>query len=155
VRARTVLELGTAYGMGTLFLAAAVGKEGVVTTVEAMQPQARISADVLAQHFPDRVRTLEGRSTEVVDEVASVVPSYDLFFHDAEHSHRAYVDDFVAYEPMLAPGAVVIYDDITWRRAKQLDVDPDPYGGWLEVVEHPRVIRAAEVDGDYGLLLLK
>ena len=39
-------------------------------------------------------------------------------------------------------------------RAAQLPVNPDPYGGWLEVVEHPRVLHAAEVDGEYGVLLL-
>jgi predicted O-methyltransferase YrrM len=154
VRARKVLELGTAYGMGTLFLASAVGAGGVVTTVELGQPMARLAKESLLRHFPDRVHPLEGRSHELVDQVAAIAGDYDVFFHDAEHSHEAYVNDFAAYESLLAPGAVVIYDDIRWQGAWQVDADPDTYGGWLELTKHPRVLHAAEIDGGFGALLL-
>jgi predicted O-methyltransferase YrrM len=154
LRVESVIEIGTAYGMGTLSLASAVGDGGLVVTVEAAQPMARIGGSVVREHFPDRVRPIEGRSTEVVDQIADIRGQYDLWFHDAEHSREAYEQDFTAYEPLLAPGAIVIYDDIRWRRATELKVDPDPYGGWRSVTEHPRVVRAVEVDGDYGVLLL-
>ena len=155
VRARTVLELGTAYGMSALFLASAVGKEGLVATVEVAQPQARIAGEVFAQHYPERIRAFVGRSPEVLSEVAGVVPTFDLLFHDAEHSRAAYVADFAVCEPMLAPGAVVIYDDIRWRGAARFGMRADTYDGWREVADHPRVAHAVEIDGEYGVLLLR
>jgi predicted O-methyltransferase YrrM len=154
VRAKNVLELGTAYGMSALFLASAVGKEGLVATVEVAQPQARIAGEVFAQHFADRIRPFVGHSPEILSEVSGVVPTFDLLFHDAEHSRDAYVADFAACEPMLAPGAVVIYDDIRWRGAARFGMKADTYDGWREVADHPRVEQAVEIDGEYGVLLL-
>jgi predicted O-methyltransferase YrrM len=154
VRARNVLELGTAYGMSALFFASAVGKEGLVATVEVAQPQARIAGEVFAEHFPDRVRPFVGHSPEILTEVAGIVPSFDVLFHDAEHSRAAYVADFAACEPMLGPGSLVIYDDIRWRGASRFGMKADTYEGWREVADHPRVEHAVEIDGEYGILLL-
>ena len=36
----------------------------------------------------------------------------DFLFHDAGHSREDYVRDFDAVLPILAPGAVILIDDI-------------------------------------------
>lgn len=97
---------------------------------------------------------LAGVATELQATVRDRLGDADFLFHDGEHSRRAYVDDFAAFEPLLASGAVVVYDDIDWPLARRSE-DTDAYAGWREVVAHERVRRAVEVDRELGLLLLR
>lgn len=78
-------------------------------------------------------------------------------FHDAGHSHEAYVNDFSQVSQALVPGAVVLFDDIRWEDERwELRSKPgNTYAGWKEVVSHSRVSYAVEIDGDLGLLLLR
>lgn len=147
-RAERVVDLGTAYGMSALFLAAALPEGGHVVTVEASQPQRAVSQALLAEHEPFRVTALEALTTEAVDAVRERLGAVDLLFHDAGHSRADYVQDVAAYAPLLAPGALLLMDDIRWPG------DPGTYDGWREVAALPQVRAAAEVDGAYGLLLL-
>ena len=146
-RAERVVDLGTAYGMSALFLAAALPERGRVVTVEASEPQLSVSGPLLAAHEPVRVQALSALTLEAVADVQAQLGAVDLLFHDAGHSHEAYVADIAAYAPLLAPGALVLMDDIRWPG------DPATYDGWLEVAQHPRVRAAVEIDEAYGLLL--
>lgn len=152
MRAERAVEIGTAYGMSSLFLAAAMGERGRLVTAERSEPQVGIATEMLAREHPDTVTVLGGIATELEASVRERLGEADLLFHDGEHSRRAYVDDFTAYEPMLAPGAVVLLDDIRWRLNRR--VAAETYAGWREVAAHPRVQRAVEVDRVFGLLLL-
>ena len=152
LRSRNVVEIGTAYGLGSLFLADALrrgAEPGQLATIEAAEPQRSLSAELL-----DGVaRTFSGRTPQVLPEVFAAVGQVDLLFHDGDHSRDAYVADFEAALPHLAPGAAVVFDDIRWE---------DPFGlrdartaeGWDTVSFHPRVRAKAEIAGRYGLLLL-
>lgn len=152
MRVERAMEIGTAYGMSSLFLAAAMGERGRLVTAERSEPQVGIATEVLAREHPDTVTVFDGISTDLEASARERLGEADLLFHDGEHSLRAYVDDFTAFEPMLAPGAVVLYDDIHWRLNRR--VAAETYAGWREVAGHPRVRRAVEVDRQFGLLLL-
>jgi len=86
--------------------------------------------------------------------VASL-PPFDFLFHDAGHSRDDYVRDFDAVSGGLAPGALVLIDDIRWKDARFFEADPRCHEGWMELVNQPRVSRAVEIDGAMGLLLLR
>ncbi|MDX6217121.1 MAG: hypothetical protein QOG99_2705 [Frankiales bacterium] len=154
MRTRTVVEVGTAYGLGALFLADALGHghlPGRLVTIEAAEPQQALSRELLAD--VDLVTTVAGRTPDVLPKVLSETGPVDLFFHDGDHSRDAYVADFEAALPYLAPGAVVLFDDIRWE---------DPFAvrdvrtaeGWEFVSHHARVLRKAELGHRYGILLL-
>ena len=154
MRSRTCLEIGTAYGLSALFLAAALDRghePGSLTTVECSEPQASLAFELLKEQHPGSVRTIRGRSTEALPEVAADGQVFDLLFHDGEHSAAAYVADFTAYEPHLAPGSVVLFDDITWGDPAQ---GSDTLAGWTTLTRHERVAQSVVLDGWYGLLLL-
>lgn len=142
-RARLAVDLGTAYGMSALFLAAALPPDGRVVTVERAQPQAGVAAQVVAGE--PRVTALVTSTQDAVPQIPSGV---DVLFHDAGHSGADYVADFAAYLPLLSPGALVLFDDIRWPG------DASTYDGWCTVAASAQVAAAAELDGMYGLLVL-
>lgn len=145
------IEVGTAYGMSALFLAAAMGDGGRLVTLERSEPQLSVAREILSREHGDAVAVLGGISTELGEAVRERVGHAGLLFHDGEHSRQAYLDDFSAFEPLLGPGAVVLYDDIDWALG---GAGSDTYGGWREVAGHARVRRAVELDREFGLLLL-
>lgn len=154
-RAKKVVEIGTAYGMGSLFLSSELGDDGRLITIEVSEPQRTNSRRILSALEPKRVTTLHAWSSEAVGEVAEKFGTIDLLFHDGGHSREAYIADFGHYEPLLAPGALVLFDNIRWNNPIWSVEDPKTYEGWLEVTRHPRVRAAVEIEDDYGLLQLR
>jgi predicted O-methyltransferase YrrM len=156
-RARSVLELGTAYGLGSAFFAEALRRQvdpGHLATIEASLPQSTFSSALLRSSYSDVVTAHVGRSEAVLPTVIKDHGPFDLFFHDAEHSERAYVEDFASVVDQLRPGTVVVYDDINWNDPTQPAAAGSTRAGWERVLQQPRVTAAAEVDGRYGFALL-
>jgi predicted O-methyltransferase YrrM len=152
MRPGRVLELGTAYGLSALFLAQALRPvEGTLLTLERSHPQVDIARELLAREHPDAVEVREAIGKDAAGDLGG--EEFGFLFHDAEHSERAYVEDFEAFLPHLAPGAVVLFDDIRWSDPHSA-VPTTTYRGWRRVAEHARVRRAVELDGLYGLALL-
>ena len=54
--------------------------------------------------------------------------------------------DFNAFVGSLRRGAVVLIDDINWDDRRWSTGPTRTHEGWLEVVSHPRVKRAVEID---------
>jgi predicted O-methyltransferase YrrM len=157
-RATSVLELGTAYGVGSAFLAEALlrGKSaGHLATIEASMPQSSFSSALISSTYSGVVTAHVGRSEVVLPQVLAEHGPLDLLFHDAEHSERAYVEDFAAVVDALQPGALVIYDDIDWHDPAVPAAAGTTRRGWETVLQHERVQAAAEVDGRYGFALLR
>ena len=150
-RPKSILELGTAFGMSAAFLAKAA-PEARIVTLEPSAPHAAIARELLDSVGAANVELLELASDAAEPAVRRRLGSIDMLFHDALHSREAYIQDFELYEPLLTPGAVVIYDDINFRY--QSGPDTQTYAGWTQVARHDRVTSAIEVDGLYGLLEL-
>jgi predicted O-methyltransferase YrrM len=156
-RARSVLELGTAYGLGSSFIGEALRaspQPGHLATIEASLPQSSFSSALLAASYSEVVTAHVGRSEVVLPTVLADHGPFDVLFHDAEHSERAYVEDFASVVDALRPGALVVYDDINWNDPSQPAAAGTTRRGWEAVTRHPRVQAAAEVDGRYGFALL-
>lgn len=157
MRSRNALELGTAYGISAVFLLEAMqanGPETKLTTVEGGRLQHGLSKAHLEARYGDRVDCVLGMTTDVLPQVVAGSGPIDLVFHDAGHSYDAYVNDFRAMLSGLAPGAVLLVDDIDWSDPRFHADDPRCHEGWMEIVGHPRVRRATEVNGVLGIALL-
>ena len=125
---RRIVEVGTAYGYSTLWLALGQPANGTIVTID-----------------PDRTRTdlARGwwREAGIADERITVVNAkaldafaasdpalagpFDLAFIDAlKPEYRAYFDALV---PRLAPGALVVADNVLWsgRVTDAAITDPD------------------------------
>ena len=107
--ARSVLEIGTAYGISAVALAMA--RDGMhVTTIEGFEPQATIGPRNIAS-VVEGVECLPARKEEAFPRLAAGDRRFDLVFHDGGHLGDAYVDDFEAIHPILSREAVYVIDD--------------------------------------------
>jgi caffeoyl-CoA O-methyltransferase len=114
--AKAVLEIGTFTGVGALAMAAALGPDGTVTTLE-------VDADNAAnaqRHFDaspvgDRVRLIVG---DALQTLADLEGPFDLVWIDAwKADYPAYYE---AVLPKLAPRGVIAADNL-FRGGKALD----------------------------------
>ena len=156
-RSSQCLELGTAYGMSALFVLEALKAGDAaarLTTLEGWDLLFSLSSPMLTARHGNRVSCRLGSTQDALPGLVKSLGPLDFVFHDAGHSRDDYVRDFLAILPGVRPGAVVLIDDIRWEDPRFFQGTPRCYEGWLELVNHPRVQRAVEIDGAMGLLLV-
>jgi predicted O-methyltransferase YrrM len=119
-RAKKVLEIGTAIGYSTIWLARACAPNGRVVTIEyneqiAQEARRNISEAGLGR----RVRVLVG---DGMDLVPTLRTKFDFLFLDAEkHQYRALLELAL---PKLTRDALIVTDNVLWSgRVAQSDPD--------------------------------
>jgi predicted O-methyltransferase YrrM len=96
-----------------------------------------------------------GTTDSELPQLAACPRQVDFMFHDCGHSREDCVNDFNQTIRILAPGAVVLFDDIRWEEQRFSAQKAHTYEGWREVVANPSVARAVEIDDVLGLLLMR
>jgi predicted O-methyltransferase YrrM len=156
--ALSILEIGTAYGIGTMALASGQRVPKVVT-LDPFEPQASIARRHLERVFGSAVEQIAESKVTAIPRLIERGDRFDFVFHDGGHEGDAYVADFEALLPALAPGAVVVIDDIRWDddpelRARTVRSRQSCHQGWLEVTRHPNVVTALEIRRSIGVIVL-
>jgi hypothetical protein len=81
------------------------------------------------------------------DHVSNVVPGHiDLAFVDGIHTYEFVMAQFDTLRPRMAPGGVMAFDDIDFKRAGSRMRD-----AWENIAADPCVISAVEINGRVGL----
>jgi len=108
--ARRILEIGTAIGYGTLWMARAA-PEAQVVTVDADPERLQVARGYLERGgVLDRVEMVEGKALEVLPRLQ---PPFDLVYLDAiKEEYRRYLDLTL---PMLTVGGLVVADNLLWK----------------------------------------
>ena len=109
--ARRILEIGTAIGYSTLWMATALPADGALITMEYDAARASRARDhFAAAGVADRVSVIVGDATRFLHKVAG---PFDLIFQDSDKQ---------LYEPMLdrliellGPGGLLVADNILWN----------------------------------------
>ena len=135
---RSALELGSGLGVSGAYQGAALKRNGAgggLVTLEVSEQRAELAregfrelglADTVELRLGDIAQTLPG----VLDELAPL----HYAFIDAEHTEHATIAYFDSLAPHLAPGAVVVIDDVTY---------PEPSRrAWRAISRRPAVARA-------------
>jgi predicted O-methyltransferase YrrM len=141
VRPRKSLELGTAFGMSALFILAALKAFvpcGFLATVEGTESIYSLSSSMLKSHYGEMVSCTLGYIRVVLPEIARSLGQIDFLFHDSTHSGDAYTKDFSEVVDFLAPGGILLFDDIHWQDSR-MKVSSSTYEGWQAVCAHTRV----------------
>jgi predicted O-methyltransferase YrrM len=106
MRARRVLEIGTALGYTAASLALGT-PDGAVDTIEADASHAELAGENLRQAgLADRVRVHVGRSPAALDEFE---PGFDLVFYDA---YVPSPSELAAFRALLRPGGLLITSNL-------------------------------------------
>jgi predicted O-methyltransferase YrrM len=112
-RPRHIVETGVDKGLGSCVLAAALlrnaaeGHPGRVTSLD-INPEAGYLAKVAP--WSEVVDLVIGDS---LASIAALDRPVDLFLHDSDHRSAHERREFVAVEPKLAPGAILLTDNVT------------------------------------------
>jgi caffeoyl-CoA O-methyltransferase len=149
VGARRILEVGTAIGYGTLWLARAV-PEARVVTVDADPERLRAARGFLERGgVLDRVELVEGKALEVLPRLE---PPFDLVYLDAvKEEYRRYLDLAL---PLLRVGGLVVADNLLWKgRIAEPPAEEDraadalrAFNGYLMM--HPQMLAVVLPLGD-------
>lgn len=117
-RPRRVLEIGTAIGYSTLYIAANGAEEVEIVTLELSQERAAEAAGFIKRsRFADRISIVTGDAGENIQKQSG---KFDFVFIDAAKGQ--YPDYFRKVYPLLADDAVVIADNVLFRGYVQGDV---------------------------------
>ena len=143
VRPGWCAELGAAFGVTSMAIAAALKRNGTgeFDGIEYEPWKADIANRLVNDdRFPIHAGTIEDQFPRLVAERGAV----DLCYVDARHTF----DHMMAYHRLVSKavsdGAIVVYDDI--------DFDRDTERFWAQLLEELNVTDAVLLDGRWGML---
>ena len=121
-RPRTAIEVGVARGYSSAAILGALdalGEGGRLHSID-LPPRDEDAEEFVGRAVPERLRArwelVLGPSRNELPDLAERIGPAGLFFHDGDHSYASQREDLEAAWPHLAPGAVVVVDDI-WTPA--------------------------------------
>lgn len=124
----TCLAISAAYQSGALQLA---GNGGTLHTLEGADSLAEQARHNLARLGIGNVTVVAGRFDQTLDGVLDELGRVDYAFIDGHHDQQATVAHFRQLMPVLAPEAVLVFDDISWS--------PGMQDAWRAISADPRV----------------
>ena len=143
---RSCLELGSGLGISAAYQAAALelNGSGALTTIEGSAAWAKLARRASRRSGSSGRRCASARYASALSAELERPEPLDLAFIDAEHQADATLDQFAAMLPSLAPGAVVIVDDVDW---------PDMRRAQAAIGRHARVSTSVSV-GRLGISVI-
>ena len=113
---RRIVEVGTAYGYSTLWLALGLGADGTIVTIDPDRERTDLARGWWREAGIDDAR-ITVVSAPALDAFAAGEPAlagpFDLAFIDAlKPEYGAYLDALI--DGRLAPGALVLADNVLW-----------------------------------------
>ncbi len=107
-RPERILEVGTAIGFSSVFMAENTGEETLITTIENYPPRiSRAKDNIRSAGMDHRITLLEGDAAQVLKELEG---PYDLIFMDAAKGQ--YIHFLPEVTRLLASGGVLVSDNV-------------------------------------------
>lgn len=140
-----ILELGTAVGVGTMYLASAARNARFITLEgsEACTHVARANLGIL--HLNHSVEVLHGPFKDTLSRALQSLGRVDLIFFDGHHRKTPTLTYFEQCLPYVHDRTVLVFDDIWWS--------PDMAEAWAQIRQHPRVTLSIDCY-DLGFVFL-
>ncbi len=133
-----ILELGTCVGIGTMYLAAGIAKNKVVT-IEGDPAIAKIAKNNINM-YPSQLKNIEqqiGNFDDVLPKLLAQNPTIDLAFIDGNHRKEPTVSYFNQILKHAHEGTILIFDDIHWSK--------EMIEAWEQIKEHPKVMLTIDI----------
>lgn len=153
--AKSVVEIGTGAGVGSVYLLRGMRADGVLTTIDVEPEHHRAARETFADAGiqSNRVRLISGQALEVLPRLTD--GAYDLVFCDADKKeYRGYLEQALR---LLRPGGVVAFDNALWHGRVADPTQRDESTTAIRelgqaVLEDERLVSALLPSGD-GLLV--
>ncbi|MBZ0206706.1 MAG: class I SAM-dependent methyltransferase [Flavobacteriales bacterium] len=142
---RTVLELGTSFGITTLYLARAA-EQGQVITIEGSPGIHAIAEQNFLTADQRNIRSLLGSFDERLTAVLDSIEQLDLAFVDGHHAKEPTLRYFDQCLAKAHNDSIFIFDDIHWS------VDMEE--AWEAIQVHPQVTVTIDLF-HFGIVFLR
>lgn len=140
-----VLEVGTFTGYSALCFAEALPKEGTVTTCEIDETSAALARRYFARSpHGHKITVRMGPALETMQRLNG---RYDVIFIDADKQN--YLNYYRRGKELLAPGGVIVIDNVLWDGDVLLNPPPDERTAAIQELN-----RAVASDPDVSAVLL-
>jgi len=143
--ARSIVELGTSFGLTTLYLALAA-EDGLVQTIEGCPQIHRIALHHFEQIKQRNIAAQLGSFSRLLPDALRRAGRADLVYIDGHHAEEPTVTYFEDCLPMVEDGCVFIIDDIHWSAGMER--------AWERIKAHERVTVTIDLYS-MGLVFLR
>ncbi|MHC4993437.1 MAG: O-methyltransferase [Planctomycetota bacterium] len=145
-RPRRAYELGSAFGVGTMYMAAALNEIGAgrVDGIEFEGWRARLAGAAVQEHWPGFGAVHPGAIEQVLPRLAQTDGRGDFAFVDAVHRYEETMGYHHLLRDALNPGATAVFDDI--------DFSEQMLAFWDDLVDDPRISDAVLIRGRWGVV---
>ena len=138
LKPKTVLQTGVSNGLSSAFMMLALAKNGSEGTLHVVDmpaifnpvdpnwtrsgqvfgfviPEGKTSGWMVPDMYRNRFEVLNGDAKVLLPQLVDKLAAVDMFYHDSDHSYNHMAFEFEQAKRKLAPGSVVVADDISWN----------------------------------------
>nr|MBP7498194.1 class I SAM-dependent methyltransferase [Bacteroidales bacterium] len=112
-QSKTIVELGTSFGITTIYLATA-GTNSEVYTIEGSKEIADIAVNNFKLADIENITVINDNIEKALPELLLKINKPDMVFFDANHTKDATIKYFEFCLPYIKENTVLIFDDIHW-----------------------------------------
>jgi len=134
---KNILELGTALGMGTLYLAMPAPQSAQVYTIEGNPFLATFAIKQFKKMEVSNITPVVGTFEDQLPEVLDRMKQLDLVYFDGHHQKEATLKYFQQCLPYANENSIFIFDDINWSSGMQ--------EAWAEIKAHSKVTYSLDL----------
>jgi predicted O-methyltransferase YrrM len=134
-KAKTVVELGTSFGINTLYMAQC--KESNVTTFEGSREVAGIARLTFDFAEAKNIHLVEGNLQNTLSEFLQTIRKVDFVFMDANHRYEPTIAYFQWLLAGITENSIVVLDDIHYSGEMEK--------AWNELKNHKLVYGSADL----------
>ncbi len=127
---KTLLELGTSLGIGTLYHALALPKSKVYT-IEGCPNTAQIARQTFDLMELPNIYSKVGTFEEKLPTTLAEIGHLDYIFFDGNHRKEPTLQYFKRCLPYIHKDTIMVFDDINWSTEMQ--------EAWTDIKAHPKV----------------
>jgi predicted O-methyltransferase YrrM len=131
-----IIELGTSFGLATLYMAKA-NEQSKIFTIEGASKIADIAQLNFDIFKAKNIEIRRGNINNVLPEVLKKIPSLDMIFLDGNHQKQPTIDYFEQSLPFANEKTIFIFDDIYWS-AEMTEA-------WETIKKHPKVTLSIDI----------
>lgn len=135
-KAKTIIELGTSFGITTAYLASGDTNANVYTLEGAKNIALVASRNLESLNFQN-VKVVTGNFDATLPGVLNSIDNLELAFIDGNHQKLPTIDYFQKMLPKAGTRSVFIFDDIHWSKEME--------EAWKFVQQHPSVYMTIDL----------
>ena len=134
-KSKTVIELGTSFGINTLYLAQQ--KDVRVTTFEGVPEIADIAKLTFEFSQASNIQMIQGNIDSALPAYLQSIRKVDLIFMDANHRYQPTLNYFERLMPKISETSILIIDDIHYSSEMEK--------AWEQIKSHKIVYGSADL----------